>query len=57
MSWVAGPFSELLINNNGYGTMPQKRIDPPAQSHASYEQALYPQATTAGLTPVLFPFF
>ena len=42
MSWAAGPFSELLINNNGYGTMPQAGIDPPAQSHASDEASALP---------------
>ena len=37
------PCSEILINNNGYGTMAQAGIDPPAQSHASYEaSALHP---------------
>ena len=35
-------YRELLINNNGYGTMPQAGIDPPAQSHASYEASALP---------------
>ena len=34
--------SELLINNNGHGTMPQVGIDPPVQSHASYEASALP---------------
>ena len=29
-------------------TMPQAGIDPPAQSHASYEASALPQVTTAG---------
>ena len=34
----------LYIHLNG--TMPQAGIDQPAQSHASYMHALFPQATT-----------
>ena len=40
------------MNVCGYSTMPQAGIDPPAQSHDSYEASALPQATMAGL---MFP--
>ena len=36
-----------------YMYIPKAGFVPPAQSHASYEQALYPQATTAEQTHLL----
>ena len=36
--------SKILINNNGYDTMPQAGIDPPAQSHASYGASARPSS-------------
>ena len=33
---------ETVVYINGYGTMPQAGIDPPVQSHASYEVSALP---------------
>ena len=48
-------YSEILINNYGYGNMLQAGIDPLVQSHASYEASALPPATMAGyLASVVF---
>ena len=48
----------LLINNNGYGTMPQAGINPPAQSHASYEASSLPPSHHGWITLyIIWGFF